>query len=185
MITVEQASEWMDVHLTRSAFRLELLDQYEVASDGGEVARYLAGEPGPDLAQKNPWLDHLRRERAAGIRRYRVHVLTTPLTPYLRYECEWGYAPNSNAGEEIYIVDQAEQAAPLVLPVNTDFWLLDDEHVLLMHYDEAGRLLGCEPLPDDQTSVYVKVRDLALAAASPFRTWWARHPQEHREHFAA
>jgi hypothetical protein len=26
--------------------------------------------------------------------RCRVHVLTSPISPYLRYECEWGYAPN-------------------------------------------------------------------------------------------
>lgn len=185
MITLEEASEWMDAHLTRSAFRLELLDLYDVASDGGELARYLAGEPGPDPDHKNPWLDHLRRERAAGIRRYRVHVLTTPLTPYLRYECEWGYAPNSSAGEEIYIVDQAERAAPLRLPVDIDYWLTDDQHVLLMHYDPAGRLFGCDPVHGAQAEPYIRARDLALAAAHPFGTWWARHPQEHREHFAA
>lgn len=70
---------------------------YEVASDGEDYRRYVRGEPGPDLARKGPWLERLRREAAAGIRNQRVHIMRSPLTDYLRYECEWGYVPNAAA----------------------------------------------------------------------------------------
>lgn len=185
MLTVAEAGAWMDAHLTRSAFRLELLPAYDVASDGEDLARYLAGEPEPDPARKEPWLEELRKERAAGIRRYRVHVLTTPLTPYLRYECEWGYTPNAAAGEDICIVDETERGARLTLSVDHDFWLVDGEHVLRMHYDDAGRLLGCEALAGDTVRPYLAAHDAALDAADPFATWWARHPEEQRESRAA
>jgi hypothetical protein len=54
-------------------------------------------------------MDYLKAEEAAGIRRYRVHFLTSPIGDYLRYECEWGYAYTTAAGEEVTILDIAGQ----------------------------------------------------------------------------
>lgn len=75
-------------HFGRSAFRLETLQQYEVASDGSDFGRYLAGEPGPSVERKRPWLERLRAERAKGLVRSRVRLVTHPVTDYTRYECE-------------------------------------------------------------------------------------------------
>src|SRR5215469_9904425 len=85
VLTALELGEYIDRHLTRSAFRLEVLDRYDVAADGVDFERFLRGEPEPMRERKKPWLDHLRRERASGILRHRVHVLRTPLTDYLRY----------------------------------------------------------------------------------------------------
>ncbi|MGW6279086.1 DUF6879 family protein [Kribbella sp. NPDC055071] len=159
----------------RSAFRLETLDRYQVDSDGGDLARYLSGEPEPDPDRKGPWLETLRTERAAGKLRHRVHILRTPLNDYLRYECEWGYVPNSEAGEEIHILDTAERALPSEVELLEDFWLMDDETVLRMHYDERGGYLGAS-LADDVVP-YRRTRDAALAASSAFASWWQNHPE--------
>jgi hypothetical protein len=51
-------------------------------------------------------------------------VLRTPLGPYLRYECEWGYAYNVQVGKDIRILDLAETPEPPGL-VDHDFWLVD------------------------------------------------------------
>ena len=161
-------------------FRLETLDAYEVASDGSDFARYLAGEPGPDPARKGPWLARLREDAERGLRNRRVHVVRSPLTPYERYECEWGYAPNSQAGEDIRILDLAERAEPRGL-VDQDFWLMDDQTVVVMHYDRAGQYLGASVAGADQVDQY---RDAAVAAwhaAEPFGAYWAAHPQYQRE----
>ncbi len=125
-------------------------------------------------------MEQLTRERADGKRRHRVHVLRSPLTDYLRYECEWGYAYTSQAGEEIYILDLAEIPRPGGL-INEDFWLLDGEHVLVMRYDSEGRLLGGVPLDAADTPRYRRCRDAALAQAQPFGRYWAEHPQFWRE----
>jgi hypothetical protein len=53
-------------------------------------------------------------------------VLTSPLSEYLRYECEWGYLPNAAAGEDIRILDLAEKPRPDGL-ISEDFWLMDNE----------------------------------------------------------
>jgi hypothetical protein len=99
--------------LTKSAFRLECLDQYLVDSDQENVTQYLNGGDKPSWADGDDWMEYLAEEKASGIRRFRVHVLRTPLNPYLRYECEWGYVYTSQAGEEIYILDTAETPRPV------------------------------------------------------------------------
>lgn len=184
MLTAAQLGEYIDARLTRSAFRLETLDTYDVESDGGDYDRYLRGEPGPDLERKRPWLERLRRESDAGILNQRVHILSTPLTPYLRYECEWGYAPNVRAGEDIRIIDETETPTCYVGLPDHDFWLIDDEHGLRMHYDLRGWFLGAEPA-DDLVPEYRRAKTFTLTAGQPFAEWWSRHTEEWRDHDAA
>ncbi|PSK96328.1 hypothetical protein CLV63_112213 [Murinocardiopsis flavida] len=178
MLTATELGDYIDTRATRSIFRLELLDHYEVASDGGDFARYLKGDAAPMAERKRPWLAKLAAEREAGIRRQRVHVLSTPLTAYLRYECEWGYVPNAAAGEEILIIDTTEVDQPDGL-VDHDFWLIDDSHAITMRYDESSRFVGAEPV--DEPDRYRCARDAAVAMAEPFASWWARHPEEWRD----
>jgi hypothetical protein len=177
VLTVTELLEFFGAHLTQSAFRLEQLDRYDVSSDGGDFARHRSGETEPDWERKTPLLESLRKEKEAGIRRYRVRVLSTPLNDYLRYSCEWGYVLNSQAGEEIHVLDLAERERPEDV-VDHDFWLLDDKYPLRMHYSETGEFIGGELV--DSLERYQKARDAALAAAEPFERWWARHPEEWR-----
>jgi hypothetical protein len=167
----------------RELFRLEVLDAYDVSTDGGDFARYMAGAPGPDPARKAPWLARLREDAARGLHNSRVHVVRSPLGPYLRYECEWGYAPNVEAGEDIRILDLAETEAPGGL-VDHDFWLMDDRTAVRMHYDEGGRFLGASIIPRRQLGRYQRAAREAWRAAVPFSTYWPAHPQYQREHAA-
>jgi hypothetical protein len=57
----------------------------------------------------------------------RVHVVTSPLSDYLKYEFAWGYVFNARAGEDIRILDLAHQADP-GLPAH-DSWLFDNTTV--------------------------------------------------------
>jgi len=184
MLTAAELGQYIDARLSRSAFRLELLDRYDVESDGGDFARYLRGEPGPTPERKQPWLDRLAAERRAGILNHRVHVLRRPLTPYLAYECEWGYAPNVAAGEDVRILDLSERARPEGL-VDHDFWLIDNMHAIRMCYAGDGRFLGAEPVDESHLPRYQQARDAALAAAELFTAWWSRHTEEWRANRAA
>lgn len=167
-------------------FRLETLDKYTSDSDGGDVARYLAGEPAPDISRKGPYLTRLRSERIEGRLRRRVHVVRSPLSPYLRYECEWGYGPNAEAGEDIRILDLAERPLPSSLVgIEHDFWLMDSQTVIRLFYDGDGRFSRAEVLAPDELPRYLAARDSALAAAEPFPDWWRRHPQFHQVNQAA
>ncbi|MFI9553163.1 DUF6879 family protein [Nonomuraea endophytica] len=184
MLTAPELGEYIDQRLTRTAFRLERLDHYDVDSDGVDYERFLRGEPDPTLERKQPWLDHLRRERESGILRHRVHLLRTPLTDYLRYECEWGYVFNAAAGENIGILNLTEHPEPDDIP-DHDFWLIDDQFPVRMHYDIDGRFLGAKPAEPKALPRYQRARDILTASAEPFGTWWDRHRDEWREHRAA
>jgi uncharacterized protein DUF6879 len=179
MMDVEELGGYITQHFTRTLFRLETLSQYEVASDGTDFARYLEGEAEPDPARKQPWLDHLRDEARRGLYRHRVHVLRSPLSEYLRYECEWGYAYNAQAGEDIRILDLAERPDPGNL-VDHDFWLIDDNKVVRMHYGQTGQYVGAEVMPDREVYRYRAARDAAWNAAEPFARYWSAHPQYRR-----
>jgi len=166
-------------HFHRTAFRLQVRDRYDVAAESGELARYLAGEPGPDPDRKTPWLDELRADTAAGKHWQWVHVVRGPLSPYLRLACEWGYAINIRAGAEVKILDLAEHPRPIGLP-NEDFWLLDGEAVLIMRYGDDGQFLGAEPADPAEVPRYRRAQDAAWQAAEPFDRYWRAHPQYHR-----
>lgn len=153
----------------RTAFRLETLDEYDVDEEREEIARFLAGEDmGPEW-DDNPWV---RSMTDKGKSVSRVHVLSSPLTDYLRYELS-AYPGNITAGESIGIIDLAEQAVA-GLP-DHDFWLFDDRDVYRMHYTDKGAFIGGELLTPDKLAEYQGYRDRALAAALAFPTYWERH----------
>lgn len=81
--------------------------------------------------------------------------------------------PNAEAGEQIHILDRSERRLPAEVEMLEDFWLMDDETVLRMHYDEQGAYLGAS-LADD-VAPYRRTRDAALAASADFTTWWSQH----------
>jgi hypothetical protein len=183
MLGENELDEFFAAHFARSAFRLEVRDAYAVASDGGDFARYLAGEALPDAARKNAWLDELAADTAAGKSWQWVHVVRSPLSDYLRYAFEWGYAINIGAGADVRVLDLAEVPRPAALP-DEDFWLLDDNAAVVMGYDDDGRFVGAEPAPPGDLARYRAAKDAAWAAAVPFAQYWAAHPGAHRAQVA-
>ena len=125
--------------LEREAFRLETLDRYAVPHEADVVHRYLTGAPYRETDFARGWADYVAGMTARGVTYHRVHVVHSPLSEYLRYECEWGYTRYTQRGERAYILDTAEVARPREVP-DYDFWLLDDTHVIRMHYDRGRRV---------------------------------------------
>jgi hypothetical protein len=182
MLNEQELGEFIDANFTSTLFRLETLDRYDVSSEADDYRRYLGGQPGP--LDKQAWMDVIRGEVARGLHTYRVHVVRSPLTDYLRYEFEWNYVFNAEAGEHIRIIDTAEQRKPDEVP-HEDFWLIGDEHLVLMHYDPEGRFLGASLGAPEIVPRYIAVRDAAWSAGIDFTVYWRRHPQYHRDRSAA
>ncbi|MGW7294681.1 DUF6879 family protein [Streptomyces xiamenensis] len=158
---------------TREAFRLETLDTYSIPRSEKYVQAFLAGEPQPEDFATNPWMTTVRNATESGKKMYRVHIVTRPLTGYLRYELGWGYHRNAQAGEEFFILDTTERDNPLAgVP---DFWMFDEKTVAVMHYDASYAFIGTETLPAEQVDDFLGYRDLAMAHAEPFFSWWRRH----------
>lgn len=161
-------------------FRMEVLPAYEVASDGDDYRRWLAGAAEPTWSRKQPWLDTLRRERENGQVSTRVRILSEQVTDYERYACGFGYRYNGEY-EDIRVLRRGEHEIPAGL-IERDFWIIGDSIVITMHYDEHGGLQGAALAEPGDLDDHLRTREQAWAAAEPFAAWWARHPElRHRQ----
>ncbi|MFI5987747.1 DUF6879 family protein [Streptomyces sp. NPDC051555] len=117
------------------------------------------------------WSDEVRGNIDAGKRMYRVHIISRPMTDYLRFELGWGYQKNAKAGEEFFILDTTNQLNPLEgVP---DFWMFDESSVVSMNYAEGGKFLGAES--HTSPAEWLERRDVALSRAVPFADWWEQY----------
>lgn len=131
---------------THEAVRLETLQHYQVPGDEERQRAFREGRPLPPRPEKSASVEIIRNATAAGKRFARIHIVDKPLSDYVRYEIGAAYPENAAAGEEILIVDRADD--PRLRQFREDFVLLDGgtEHasVIWYRYDENGELLRWE-----------------------------------------
>lgn len=155
---------------TRSAFRLEALPQYLVDHEADEFAAWKAGKPWPLFTpETSPWLAYMQSRTQQGYRWYRVHILDYPLSEYTRFELR-GYQALQAVGEEIYLVDR--RAHPELEGLREDFWLIDDDIVARMIYDEEGHFIRPEHV--DHIDPYREMRDMTLRHAKTLDDYTSR-----------
>jgi hypothetical protein len=153
---------WWLQNFERSAFRLETLPVYNVPQEAEMVARFKRGEP-VDLPDDHPWLERVRHHCRSGKLMRRVRVVSHPLTDYLRMEMSW-YRKSVAAGEDIRITETQ---------LTGDFWLFDDQTVVVLHYDSEGRFTGTTTEQGSLTR-YLSLRDRALADSMELSAYTAR-----------
>jgi hypothetical protein len=161
-----EGDDWrtfFDAH-KREAFRLETRQSYGIESERAEYEQFLSTGR-LHIPETDQWLTRLRQFRQTGRWVGRVHVLTRPLTDYLRYEFAV-YGFTVAAGEDVRILDATDMPDP-GLP-NQDFWLFDERAVVVMEYDDDGNQLGRELLEEFDPAPYVAWKRLALDRAIPF-----------------
>jgi hypothetical protein len=154
----------------REAFRLETLPFYGVSSEQAEYECFLATGK-LNIPDDDTWLVRVRHFRQTGRWIGRVHVVSRPLTDYLRYEFAV-YSRTVEAGEDVRILDLTDQPDP-GLPAQ-DFWLFDDTAVVRMDYDPDGIQLRRELLEEADPAPYVAWKRLALEYAEPFTENWVK-----------
>ncbi|MBB4923779.1 DUF6879 family protein [Kitasatospora kifunensis] len=146
------------------AWRLETLPTYTMPQEAEKLARFLAGESSPE-DYKSGWMDEVEQWTAEGKRVGRVHIVTRPLSDYLRFEFEYYYRHHVRAGEDIRILDVTDRENPL--PSVRDFWIFDQSKIVLMNYRADGtqisrELFGGDPAP------FVEYQRVAVAESVPF-----------------
>jgi hypothetical protein len=151
-----------------SAFRLETLNHYSAPGETELYNAFFDGQPlPPRIPETDPWLRMVADSVQAGRRWSRVHIVDRPLTPYLQFEL-MGYLGNLHAGEDVRIAERTPQGTPLDA-LEQDFWMLDDDLVFVMRYDEEHRLVGMEQSHD--VSRFHEQRRLALANSVPLNDY--------------
>jgi hypothetical protein len=161
-----------------SVFRLETLQVYSGSGEDEAIAAFEAGLASPpDDPVQDEWEEMIRAARRAGRVMQRVHVVAEPVTPYMRFELTWAYAPNAAAGEDIRIIPVREHEWPSDLP-RQDIWLFDDVELFVAHYAPDGMWLGVEPVDDPvRVEDARRVRDVALRLSRPWRHYIAERPE--------
>jgi len=145
------------------AWRLELHPVYTVPQEAEDLARWKRGE---DVEPDQEWLDLIEQSVKAGIQFGRVHVVTPPLTAYLRFEFEVAYRPTTPIGHDVRILDLSRTPNP-GLP-DEDFWILDDK-VVRMLYREDGTQIGRKLVEDsEEMPRYEEYMRLAIENSVPF-----------------
>lgn len=148
----------------QTAFRLETLQVYDVGYEEEAFRRFLAGGEVVATESQQEWA-HLV---SSGRRFRRVHVVTEPLTDYVRFECVWAYRASVEAGEDVRVLPTAEGSWPEGIP-RCDFWLFDSEHLVRMNYAPDHTMFLPELLLDPDEIVRANaVHDRALHLATPF-----------------
>ena len=123
-----------------SAWRLEA-SCYKLDYEAAEFQRFIAGEPRvpSEISWWRPWFDKVRGWKDLGMEIGRVRVDDVPLTPYQRWQ-HWAEPWHQEAGEDIKHLPRP-RAAELGLPLY-DYWLFDDDRVVLMMFSSTGELTG-------------------------------------------
>lgn len=150
------------------AWRLETLPQYLVPQESDELESFRAGKRIDPITYSSPYTEDLKRLQGEGKRKGRVHVLTQPLSEYLRFEFSRYYAPHALAGEDIRILDVTERENPL--QGVQDFWLFDRSTVVLMNYEEDGTQINRE-LYEGDPAPFVEYQRIAEAESVRFQEY--------------
>lgn len=153
-----------------TAFRLETLQVYDVGYEREAFSAFMADGELIESDSQQEWDRIVRR----GPQYRRVHVVTEPLTDYVRFECACAYRRSVRAGEGVHILPIQEGAWPEGIP-QYDFWLFDSQHLVRMHYTADGTMLTPELVTESQEIVRANVvRDRALHLATPFTEYEKR-----------
>lgn len=155
--------------ITRSAFRLELQAAYDEPSETETVRRFLAGDPQPptELPGFVEWFAQIRAQVAAGATIARVRVHDEPPTGYQRWE-RWIGRWNAEAGERIAYLTRQKARDIGLLPAagDTDWWLIDDDRLIVMKFDPQHRRISTQLVTDPAAVAQARDwRDLAVQHA--------------------
>ncbi|MCC6678634.1 MAG: hypothetical protein IT436_15985 [Phycisphaerales bacterium] len=157
----------------RTAFRVETLPRYSIPEEREAFAAFLDGNQRPSIDHE--WVLFVRDAVGRGKRVARVHVLPARLTPYLRFEIEWGYAFSAEAGEDVRLVLPSAPASVRNAAVG-DFWVFDDRTVVLMEYTTRGEFRGARVVTEPtEVGRYCHARDVLLGSSLPFAEFLTRY----------
>ena len=159
-----------------TAFRLETLQVYDVGYEQEAFHSFLSTGEVITTHSQQEW------NRIVGGKRSfrRVHVVTEPLTDYLRFECVSAYRASVQAGEDVRVIPTEPGFWPEGIP-RFDYWLFDSEVLVRMNYESDGTMLAPELICEPEEIVRANViRDRALYMATTFPEYEQRFDADMR-----
>jgi hypothetical protein len=135
---------------TRSALRAELQPQYWVAGERAAFEAFLQARPAPPPEGTQAWLDRARSLAAQGVHLHRIRIHQDPPTDYQRWVRAFS-AEHETAGDRIdYLTTSQADAAGLLGVAARDWWLFDNERLVVLTHNEEGRRIHAELMTEKQ-----------------------------------
>jgi hypothetical protein len=146
-----------------SAFRLEAQPGYVLDYERPVFEGWLAGMavPPPEVDWWAPWLHRVAGWTAEGKTIGRVRVLAEPPTTYQRW-LMWAAPWHAEVGEKLRYMPRG-RAEQIRLPLAADWWLLDDERVIVLRFNGQGEAVSRTLVTDpEDVAGYCGLRDVAI-----------------------
>ncbi|MEV7287753.1 DUF6879 family protein [Streptomyces sp. NPDC093252] len=153
--------------IKHEAWRLETLPQYLVPQEAEEFAAFREGRPLEPYTDST-YTERVSRHRGEGKHYGRVHIVTRPLSAYLRFEFSRYYRVHARVGDHIRILDVTDRPNPL--EGVQDFWMFDRSEVILMNYEADGTQINRQVFEGDVSS-FVEYQSIAIAESVPFEEY--------------
>lgn len=154
-----------------SAFRLETLQKYAVDYEKIPFQDFMNGKERYTHPIQAEYATLVKGHTENGRSMSRVHVISEPLSDYVRFEILWPYLDSLNAGEDIRLLSTERNKWPQNLP-KKDFWIFDSEKVAVMNYDDNGSFIGANLLSEASTvQKYLAIKKAAIDASIPYNAY--------------
>lgn len=161
---------WWLKNFEYSAFRLETLAVYRVPQEAEWFALWQRSGKLPELTPDNDsWLRLVAQAKARQCQVQRVHLVTPPLTDYLRFEFVLQRS-SVECGEDCRVADRTDH--PELADLNTDFWLFDDQKAVALDYDHEGKFVQASER--DHPEHYCQLRDLVMDCSISLKEYLAK-----------
>ena len=150
---------------SKRAFHLEQRDTYNVTAEDEPFGKWQRGDL-DDYAWHQDWLRFLREATVAGVRIQRVRLVSLPYSDYTRWGLEVSQL-NLEAGEDMRYLPR-HLTRDIDFPPE-DYWLLDDDQLVLSVFSEDGRTGGfAENESPELLRHCLAVRDQVWSRAVPY-----------------
>jgi len=143
-------------------FKLELLDSYSDAFDDERHELNYYASNGEEISgnrlynSNGAWYSTIKKLTESKVKFMRLHVVTQPLTQYLRFEIE-SYKISQKMGEEIFFLDRNvyESMKKRTRLEMKDFMIFDYDNILFNNFEAgedncAKRFDGCTLIEDNK-----------------------------------
>ncbi len=156
-----------------SILRLEGRPEYKLTGGKGNVKKGKLGEPNimSDDKEWMKWSAAVASAKTKGVKVQRVRVVPEPLSDYIQQQIKiWQKYPAKNR-EELFFID-SEDYAKIIAESRfslKDFWLFDDEKLLILNYNTAGLPAGDILIGDgSMIRIYCELKRKMMQKAVPF-----------------
>lgn len=124
-----------------SAFRWESFSSYKLAAEEPLLKQYAANETRPDAFYAG-WERTIEAATSAGKNFLVSRLIPSSPSSYFDLEVDWSYTPFERVGQTSRFILPGQASEEMRLMARHDFWLFDDETVILMQYSDSGEPLG-------------------------------------------